>query len=56
VAKIDELTCGSIVVKGKNYCQYVLLFADGTVKNRKGGLNELAEQKKKVAALIHATC
>jgi hypothetical protein len=119
VARIDELTFGSIVVAGKKYRRDILIFADGTVKKRKGGflifgshdikkreleelsqgqpetiivgtgtngaahvapeaegwakgknlsllvqpsydavakLNELAEQKKKVAALIHITC
>jgi hypothetical protein len=119
VAKIDELILGSIVVEGKKYRRDVLIFADGTVKKRKGGflmfgshrikkqeleelsqgqpeviivgtgtngaahmapeaerwakgknlsllaqpsygavarLNELAEQKKKVAALTHITC
>jgi len=119
VAKIDELAFGSIVVEGKKYRRDVLIFADGTLKKRKGGflmfgshkikkqeleelsqgrpeviivgtgtdgaahiapeaeswakgknlgllvqpsydavarLNELAEQKKKVAALIHITC
>lgn len=61
MAKIDELTFGSIVVEGKKYRRDVLIFADGTVKKRKGGLHavarldELAEQKK-VAALIHITC
>jgi hypothetical protein len=49
VAKIDEFTFGSIVVEGKKYRRDVLIFADGTVKKRKGGLdavarlNELAE-------------
>jgi hypothetical protein len=119
VAKIDELTFGSIVIEGKKYRRDILIFADGTVKKRKGGflmfgshkikkqeleelsqsqpetiivgtgtdgaahiapevenwakeknlsllvqpsydavarLNELAEQKTKVAALIHITC
>jgi hypothetical protein len=119
VAKINELTFGSIVVEGKKYRRDVLIFADGTVKKRKGGflmfgsheikkqeleelsqgqpeiiivgtgtngaarvapeaeswargknlsllvqpsydavtrLNELVEQKRKVAALIHITC
>jgi hypothetical protein len=119
VAKIDGLTFGSIVVEGSKYRRDILIFADGTVKKRKGGflmfgshnikkqeleelsqgqpeilivgtgtngaahiapeaeswargknlnllvqpsydavakLNELAEQKKKVAALIHITC
>jgi len=40
VAKIDELTFGSIVVEGKKYRRDVLLFADGTVKRRKAGLRE----------------
>ncbi len=119
MAKIDELIFGSIVVEGKKYRRDILLFADGTVKKRKGGflmfgshkvkkqeleelsqgqpeiiivgtgtngaahiapeagswakgknlsllvqpsydavtrLNELVEQKKKVAVLIHITC
>lgn len=119
MAKIDELIFGSIVVEGKKYRRDILLFADGTVKKRKGGflmfgshkikkqeleelsqgqpeiiivgtgtngaahiapeaeswakgknlsllvqpsydavtrLNELVEQKKKVAALMHITC
>jgi hypothetical protein len=119
VAKIDELIFGSIIVEGKKYRRDILLFADGTVKKRRGGflmfgshkikkqeleelsqgqpeiiivgtgtngaahiapeaeswakgknlsllvqpsydavarVNELAEQKKKVAALIHITC
>ena len=119
MAKIDVLTFGSVVVEGKKYRRDALIFADGTVKKRKGGflmfgsheikkreleelsqgqpeiiivgtgtdgaahiapeaetwakgkslsllvqpsydavtkLNELAEQKKKVAALIHITC
>jgi len=66
VAKIDELTFGSIVVEGKKHRRDVLIFADVTVKNlillvqlfyeAIARLNELAEQKKKVAALIHITC
>ena len=119
MAKIDELTFGSIAVEGKKYRRDVLIFADGTVRKRKGGLlmfgshkikkheleelsqgqsetiivgtgtdgaariapeaeswakgrnlsllvkpsydaaamvNEIAEQKKKVAALVHITC
>jgi hypothetical protein len=119
VAKIDELILGSIAVEGKKYRRDILIFADGTVKKRKGGflmfgshkikkqeledlsqgqpeviivgtgtsgaahiapeaeswakgknlsllvqpsydavtsLNELVEQKKKVAALVHITC
>jgi hypothetical protein len=37
VAKIDELIFGSIVVEGKKYRRDILLFADGTVKKRRGG-------------------
>ncbi len=37
MAKIDELTFGSIIVEGKKYRRDVLIFADGTVKKRKGG-------------------
>jgi len=37
VAKIDELTSGSIVVEGKKYRRDVLIFADGMVKKRKAG-------------------
>jgi hypothetical protein len=52
VAKIDELSFGSIVIKGRGYRRGVLISADGTVKKRKGGflaydavakLNDLAE-------------
>jgi len=119
VAKIDELTFGSIVIESKKYSRDILIFVDGTVRKRKGGflmfgrhetkrreleqlshgqpevvivgtgtdgaahiaaeaeswakansvsllvqpscdaiakLNELTEQKKKVAGLIHITC
>ena len=31
VAKIDELTFGSIVIEGKKHRRDVLIFADGTV-------------------------
>jgi hypothetical protein len=64
VAKIDELSFGSIVIEGRRYRRDVLIFVDDTVKKRKGGflaydalakLNGLTEQKKKVAALIHMT-
>jgi len=37
VAKIDELTFGSIVVESKKYHRDVLIFADGMVKRRKAG-------------------
>ena len=119
IAKIDKFSFGSIVVEGRKYSRDVLIFADGTVKKRKGGflmfgshkikkkeieeliqgqpetiivgtgtngaanigpeleswakgknlslivqpsynavakLNELTEQQKRVAALIHITC
>ncbi|NWF77371.1 MAG: hypothetical protein HXY36_02055 [Chloroflexi bacterium] len=38
MARIDELTFGSIVVEGKKYRRDILIFADGTVKKRKGSL------------------
>jgi hypothetical protein len=37
MAKIVELTFGSIVVEGKKYRRDVLIFPDGTVKKWKGG-------------------
>ena len=37
MAKIVELTFGSIVVEGKKYRRDVLIFPDGMVKKRKGG-------------------
>ena len=38
MAKIDKLSFGSIVIDGKKHHKDVLIFADGTVKRRKGGL------------------
>jgi len=37
MAKIDKLSFGSITSEGKKYRRDVLIFADGTVKKRKGG-------------------
>jgi hypothetical protein len=37
VAKIDELTFGSIIVEGKKYGRDILIFADGMVTKRGGG-------------------
>jgi hypothetical protein len=37
VAKIDELSFGSIVVGGRKYCRDILIFVDGTAKRRIGG-------------------
>ena len=37
MAKIREFTFGSIVVEGKKYRRDILIFADGTVKKRRGG-------------------
>ena len=37
MAKIDEPTFGSIVIEGKKYSRDILIFADGTVRKRKGG-------------------
>ena len=80
MAKIGELTFGSIIVEGKKHRRDVLIFADGTVCRWHGKeaeswakgknlsllvhpssdavarINELAEQRKKVAALVHITC
>jgi len=38
MAKIDSFSFGSIVVDGKKYRRDLILFPDGTVKQRKGGL------------------
>jgi len=75
VAKIDELTFGSIVIEGKKYrrdvltlCQWHGKEAESRAQGKNlsllvqpsyddvARLNELAEQKKKVADLIHITC
>ena len=40
MAKIDELTFGSIVVEGKKYRRNIMVFADGMVKRWKAGLRE----------------
>jgi hypothetical protein len=37
VARIDELTFGSILVEDKKHRRNVLIFADGTVNKRKAG-------------------
>ena len=37
MAKIGKLSFGSIIIGGKKYRKDVLIFADGTVKKRKGG-------------------
>ena len=47
MAKIDELTFGSIVVEGKKYRRDVLIFADGMVKKRKGGFMMFGSHKTK---------
>jgi hypothetical protein len=38
VAKITELTFGSIVIEGKQYHRDVLVSADGTANKQKGSL------------------
>jgi hypothetical protein len=43
VAKIDELTFGSIIVEGKKYRRDVLIFADSTVSKRKAGYGKESE-------------
>lgn len=40
MAKIDELTFGSLVVEGKRYRRDVLIFSDGMVKRQKALLSE----------------
>ena len=37
MAKIDKFSFGSIIINGKKYFRDALIFADGTVKQRKGG-------------------
>ncbi len=37
MAKIEKFSFGSIVIEGKKYRRDVLIFADGTVKRRRGG-------------------
>ena len=37
MAKIAELTFGSIIFEGKKHRRDVLIFADGMVKKRKAG-------------------
>jgi hypothetical protein len=37
MAKVDKLSFGSIIIDGKKYSRDVLIFADGTVKKRRGG-------------------
>jgi hypothetical protein len=36
MAKIDKFSFGSIIIDGRRYSRDVLIFADGTVKKRKG--------------------
>ena len=38
MATIDKFSFGCIVIDGKKYSRDVLIFADGTVRKRKGGL------------------
>jgi hypothetical protein len=55
VAKIDKLSFGSIVIDGKKYRRDVLIFADGTVKKRKGGFFMFGShniKKKEIEELI----
>ena len=53
MARIDERTFGSAEswAKGKNISLLVQPSYDAVAR-----LNELAEQKKRIAALIHITC
>jgi hypothetical protein len=52
VAKIDELTYGSIIVEGKKYHRDILIFADGMVKKRKGGFLMFGSHKIKKQELV----
>jgi len=42
VAKIDDLTFGSVLVEGKKHHRDILIFADGIVNKRKSGLDAVA--------------
>jgi hypothetical protein len=53
MAKIDELTYGSIAVEGKRYSKGVLVSADAAILRHNSRLNGLVDQSEKVATLIH---
>ena len=55
MAKIDMLSFGSIVIDGKKYRRDVLIFADGTVKQRKGGFLMFGSHKIKRKELEELT-
>jgi len=55
MAKIDTLSFGSIVIDGRKYRHDVLIFADGTVKKRKGGLLMFGSHKIKRKELEQLT-
>jgi hypothetical protein len=55
VAKVDKFSFGFIVIEGKKYHRDVLIFADGTVKKRKGGFLMFGShkiKKKEIEELI----
>lgn len=55
MAKIEKFRFGSIVIEGKKYRRDVLIFADGTVKKRKGGFLMFGShkiEKKEIEELI----
>ena len=55
MAKIEKFSFGSIVIEGKKYRRDVLIFADGTVKKRKGGFLMFGNhkiKKKEIEELI----
>jgi hypothetical protein len=55
MAKIEKFSFGSIVIEGKKYRRDVLIFADGTVKKRKGGFLMFGSHKinkEEIEALI----
>ena len=38
MVKVDKLNFGSIIIDSKKFSRDVLIFSDGTVKKRKGGM------------------
>lgn len=55
MAKIEKFSFGSIVIEGKKYRRDVLIFADGTVKRRRGGFLMFGShkiKKKEIEELI----
>ena len=51
MAKIDKLSFGSIVIDGKKHHWDMVIFADGTVKKRKGSLSLDSIKKEEIDEL-----